>query len=45
MEKQFCKIIATAGWTFLLLVAPVWVLPAGAQQFSKWSAPVNLGRW
>ncbi len=43
MGKQFCKIIATAGWTFLLLVAPVWVLPAGAQQFSEWSAPVNLG--
>ncbi len=43
MEKQFCKIIATAGWTFLLLVAPVLVLPAGAQQFSEWSAPVNLG--
>ncbi len=37
------RMTAVAGWTSLLVVALALVSPAGAQRFSDWSAPVNLG--
>lgn len=43
MEKRFCNKSLAAGSACLLMVALALVLPAIAQQFSDWSAPVNLG--
>src|SRR5439155_21985673 len=55
LGKRFCRIAGAAGYTCLLLVAlalasvtpakaqEVCVPPSGGQQFSDWSAPINLG--
>jgi len=43
MEKQCWRIIAAAGWIYLLLVAVALVLPANAQEFTELTAPENLG--
>jgi len=43
MGTRFWRMTAVAGWTSLLMVALALVSPAGAQQSSDWSAPVNLG--
>jgi WD40 repeat protein len=43
MGTRFWKMTAVADWTFLLTSVLSLVSPAGAQQFSDWSVPINLG--
>ncbi len=43
MKKRFRKNVAAARLTCLLLVVLASLLAAGAQKFSDWSEPVNLG--